>query len=136
MILLLAHTDPHAHPASSEAWPKNLANEVLYYNDLGLPNKTRNHIKEMEDEKGLYREKALFDYTMLLRACQRTGAGHVAILEDDVLALDGWYHRARRAIALAEQKMKKLEAEKCKSPCAMFQAEFPLSVYLSTCHFR
>lgn len=45
------------------------------------------------------REKALFDYTYLLKACQAVNASYVAMLEDDVLALDGWYHRTRQALA-------------------------------------
>ncbi len=55
----------------------------------------------------------MFDYTYLLKAAQRTGVNYIVMLEDDVLALDGWYHRTLNAAALAEQQTRSMGAEKC-----------------------
>jgi hypothetical protein len=58
---------------------------------------------EMEQEKGLFREKGLYDYIYLLKPCEATGASHIAIYEDDVVAMDGWYHRTRSGIKQADR---------------------------------
>jgi hypothetical protein len=55
----------------------------------------------MELEGELFREKGLFDYTYLLESCYDTGAPYIAIFEDDVIAMDGWYHRTLSSIAEA-----------------------------------
>lgn len=45
------------------------------------------------EEANNYRSKAVFDYTYLLRHCLETGAEWIAMLEDDTLAVAGWYSR-------------------------------------------
>ncbi|KAJ9649471.1 hypothetical protein H2199_000246 [Coniosporium tulheliwenetii] len=101
LILFIAHTDPTVHPAYSEAWLHNTADQVLVYD---LPADELKHIKELEQEKGLFREKALFDYTYLLKACSAAEAPYIAMLEDDVVAMDGWFHRTQHALDLAEKE--------------------------------
>jgi hypothetical protein len=58
----------------------------------------------MEQEKGLFREKDLYNYTYVLKACEATGAPHIAMFEDDVVAIDGWYHRTRSGINQADKE--------------------------------
>ncbi|KAF7589514.1 hypothetical protein BBP40_004221 [Aspergillus hancockii] len=110
LILFIAHTDPSQHPAYHEPWLHEVSDKVLLYDksDVNI-----SHIRELEsnEHKKFAREKALFDYTYLLTACQAVDAPYVAMLEDDVLAQDGWYHRTRNALADAEQQM----ASKSKS---------------------
>jgi len=56
----------------------------------------------LEKDQGSFREKAVFDYTYLLKACSAVGAPYILMNEDDVIALDGWYHRSQRALEIAE----------------------------------
>lgn len=100
LLPFIAHTDPTVHPAYSETWLHNLSDEVLFYN---LPQKEMVHIVHLERE-GLVREKGLFDYTYLLKACYGKGLPYIAILEDDVVAMDGWYHRTIAALKQAETR--------------------------------
>lgn len=95
LIVFIPHSDPGVHPAYHEPWLANLADEVLQYN---VSKEQFDHIVEMEHEHGLFREKGLYDYSYLLKACEGTGAPHIAIFEDDVVAMDGWYHRTRSGI--------------------------------------
>ena len=98
LLLFIAHVDPTVHPAYSEAWFRNLSNELLSYN---LSQEMSAHVARLEHQ-GLVREKGLFDYTYLLKACYDKGFPYVAILEDDVVAMDGWYHRTINALKQAE----------------------------------
>lgn len=99
LVLFIAHTDPTAHPAYSETWPEKLANEVLVYH---MTPDQITHIARLEQDKGSIREKALFDYTYLLKACHSKGIPYIAMFEDDIVAMDGWYHRTVAALKQAE----------------------------------
>ena len=93
----------------------HIADEVLLYNasevDIG-------HLQALETDeaKASGLEKALFDYVYLLKACEAVDAPYIIMLEDDVVALDGWYHRTREALASAEQQTRKIGASKCEYP--------------------
>lgn len=95
LIVFIAHTDPSVHPAHSEKWLYNVADKVLVYD---LPEKEMEHIRLLENDRSLFREKALFDYTYLLNACSATAAPYIAMIEDDVIAVDCWYHRTLEAL--------------------------------------
>nr|POE79505.1 hypothetical protein CFP56_07570 [Quercus suber] len=101
LIVFIPHTDPTSHPAFSEKWLEKLADDTLLYN---LTQGQSDHITALEAEGGLMREKGLFDYTYLLKACLATGAPYIAMIEDDVIAMDGWYHRTLAALQQAEIK--------------------------------
>ncbi|KAL2868994.1 uncharacterized protein BJX67DRAFT_371001 [Aspergillus lucknowensis] len=111
LILFIAHTDPSQHPAYGESWVHRVADRVLLYDNESVDIE---HIRSLEtDEARLAaREKALFDYTYLLKACAAVNASYVAMLEDDVLAMDGWYHRTRQALDSAEEQMGTKEEDK------------------------
>ncbi|KAJ5933960.1 hypothetical protein N7454_006289 [Penicillium verhagenii] len=109
LILFIAHTDPLQHPAYAEPWLHRLADQVLLYNSSDVD---IDHIRSLEtDEAKLAnREKALFDYSYLSKACEAVGAPYSIILEDDVVAQDGWYHRTRDALISVEAQMKEIQA--------------------------
>jgi hypothetical protein len=107
LILMVAHTDPTVHPAHNESWLRNVADKILLYD---LPEDQMNHLRSLEKEGSLYREKGLFDYTYLLKSCLATGAPYIIMLEDDVLALDGWYHRTEDALHIAETQSALMKA--------------------------
>ena len=124
LILFIAHTNPSEHPAYSEPWLHELADEVLLYNsDVDI-----DHIRglETDEAKASGREKALFDYIYLLKACEATNTPYIVILEDDVVALDGWYHRTRDALASAEQQSEEIGISKCEFSIAISSwVDFP-----------
>lgn len=109
LILFIAHSDPTVHPSYSSNWLSAEADTVLLYD---LPEKRMKHVKMLE-RKGLMEEKALFDYTYLLNACEATGAPYTVMVEDDVIAMDGWYHRTLRVLEDAERQTRKVGASKC-----------------------
>jgi hypothetical protein len=113
LILFIAHSDPHEHPAYSEKWLHEVADTVLLYN----PDKVdMNRIVELEQEQNKLsgRDKGLFDYAYLLKACHAVNASHVMMLEDDVVALDGWFHRARKALADAARQTAEIGVRDCE----------------------
>ena len=112
LILFIAHTDPSEHPAYDEPWFYKVADQVLLYNNETVD---IDYIHDLEtSEARLFaREKALFDYTYLLKSCAAVNASYVAMLEDDVMAMDGWYYRTRQALDSVERQM----AEKGESKC-------------------
>jgi hypothetical protein len=101
LIVFIPHSDPESHPSYHEPWLANLADEILQYN---ISKEQFEHIVEMEQEQALFREKGLYDYTYLLKACHATSAPYIAIFEDDVIAMDGWYHRTLSAINEADKE--------------------------------
>ncbi|KAL1967526.1 hypothetical protein VTN77DRAFT_3041 [Rasamsonia byssochlamydoides] len=103
LILFIAHSDPHQHPAYEEKWLHEVADTVLLYN-WDEVDKARIVELEQDHNKISGREKGLFDYTYLLKACYAVNASHVVMLEDDVVALDGWLHRAQRALDTAARQ--------------------------------
>jgi hypothetical protein len=97
--ILIGHTEPSKHPISAEKWIEHLPNKVLHYKKTDVA-----RIKEWEDG-GLYRNKTIFDYTYLLNDCYATGARYIAMIEDDTLAVEGWYPRALAALKKIQIEM-------------------------------
>ena len=58
-------------------------------------------------------QKAIFDYSYLLKACSKVNADYIAIIEDDVIALDGWYLRTLNALHIVESKTRRLGSLNC-----------------------
>jgi hypothetical protein len=99
-VLFIAHTDPHLHPIYGERWVESLPDALLSYD---VDEKELMRIKKWEKEKD-HRSKGLYDYAYLLQSCYNTGAPFIAILEGDVLAVDGWYPRAVAAAEFVEEQ--------------------------------
>ncbi|OMP83423.1 hypothetical protein BK809_0004804 [Diplodia seriata] len=110
LALFIAQTDPTRHPAHDEPWLDNVADRVLRGYE-GVSGEELERVKGWEAERGLFRAKGLFDYAYLLQACANTGAAYVVMLEDDVVALDGWYARMREALRVAEEKTRMMGKE-------------------------
>jgi hypothetical protein len=99
--ILIGHTDPSKHPIFDDKWVETLPNKVLEYKKTDIA-----RIQEWEDG-GWYRNKTIFDYTYLLNDCYATGARYIAMIEDDTLAVEGWYPRALEALRDIETKMER-----------------------------
>lgn len=101
--LLFAHTDPKAHPFSEAPWVPAVADNVLTYEKAGYKLPT---VRRLEKDKRI-EEKSLFDYKFLLRSCyELTDAPWIAILEDDVLAQEGWYGRTMAGLQKIQRQKK------------------------------
>ncbi|EEP81351.1 predicted protein [Uncinocarpus reesii 1704] len=109
LILFIPHVDPTIHPLFASNWTAALADKILLYD---VDSDKLDHLRQLEKEGGLFREKALFDYVYLLKACQDVGTPYVVMVEDDVVAMDGWYHRTKRALEDAERQTRRLGASK------------------------
>lgn len=99
-LVLIAHTAPHVHPIYGEQWLTNVVDKVLLY-DVSQTQMT--DLMAWEKDKD-YRKKAIFDYTYVLQRCQDTGAQWIAMIEDDTLAVDGWYPKAMEALQIADEQ--------------------------------
>ncbi|QMW42654.1 hypothetical protein G4B11_006024 [Aspergillus flavus] len=111
LILFIAHTDPTQHPVYSERWVHELADKVLLYNENDID---IDHIRSLEtaEARTLALEKGLLDYTYLLKACTAIGTPYTVMLEDDIITLDGWYHRTKEAISAVERQTAEKKALK------------------------
>jgi len=122
LMPFITHTDPTKHPVYPEPWLRNVVDRILMYNESERLTKEQfEHIKELEAERDRTgqpdREKHMFDYGLLMKQCMDTNATYVAIMEDDVLAMDGWYHRTRAALKDIERKETRKGLKDCRSPC-------------------
>lgn len=96
-VVLIAHSDPFAHPSYHEPWLANLVDHVLLYGPSQL-----DHVTKLENDDG-NREKMLYDYTYTLRTCINAKTPYVAMLDDDVLASDGWFWRTSFGLEQANE---------------------------------
>lgn len=85
VILFIAHTNPSTHSAFSEKWLENVVDRVLTY---ALSYEQFKHIKKLKKNQESFREKAVFDYTYLLKACSAVDASYILMNENDVIALE------------------------------------------------
>ncbi|KIX02446.1 uncharacterized protein Z518_08387 [Rhinocladiella mackenziei CBS 650.93] len=92
--ILIGHTNPSIHPVFSESWLDILPDRILRYPTTGPEH---DQIVAWE-EGGWYRNKTIYDYTYLLKDCYDTGAEYVAMIEDDTLAVAGWFRRLVSAL--------------------------------------
>lgn len=102
--LLFAHTDPKIHPFFEAPWVPAVVDNVFTYEKVGykLPS-----VRGLERERRI-KEKRLFDYRFLLKSCYEwTDAQWIAILDDDVLAQEGWYGRTMQALGKIQSQKKK-----------------------------
>ncbi|XP_014554133.1 hypothetical protein COCVIDRAFT_105843 [Bipolaris victoriae FI3] len=102
LMVFIPHSDPKAHPAYGETWLPRLTDRVLTYE--GLNAKELAHVRKMEAQGGTFKEKGLYDYSYLVSKCAELNTPYIAVLEDDVLAMDGWYHRTMNALLDAEDQ--------------------------------
>lgn len=108
LVVLIAHSDPVQHPAFHEPWMAHLVDETILYN---RSQHDIDHIVAMEQDP-MHREKGLYDYTHLLQACRATDTPYVAILEDDVVASEGWFRKTMAGLQQAENLVQTLDQYK------------------------
>ena len=102
LAVFFAQTDPHRHPAYKEPWLKNLADEIIEYN-VGEQEMAR--LRSLEKDHQFW-NKSMYDYEYLLGKCIETDAQWMMLVEDDVLAKEGWYNQAMDALEEIQNQMK------------------------------
>ncbi|KAI3394981.1 hypothetical protein diail_2039 [Diaporthe ilicicola] len=110
VAVFLAHSNQSHHEHSAAAWLRNMADSLPSYPDdpelLGL-------IEELEGDSDYpaHARKQKIDYSVLLAECAKTEPAYTMTLEDDVIALDGWFHRTLSALRTAERKTQDMGRE-------------------------
>ncbi len=109
-VVLLAHSDQKRHPDYGQPWLANMADKLPSYDDdpgqLALA-------KAMELSYS-HGAKSKFDYLIVMQECEKTDAPYILIIEDDVVFLDGWRHRAMQALDVASTKSWEAGHTDCK----------------------
>lgn len=103
--ILIAHTDPETHAALDEPWLGYLADQVFLYNETHTTEqigrlKTLESSVASEDQT----KKRTLDFAFLMTSCLFTGAKQILMLEDGVLAADGWLHQALATLEDVEEQ--------------------------------
>ncbi|KAH8646286.1 hypothetical protein BX600DRAFT_519115 [Xylariales sp. PMI_506] len=93
-VVLLAHTDLSQHHDFQDPWLEHSVDQLPTYHDH--PGRLLQAVKM--ESSGSHNLKAKFDYSVVLEECIKVGALYIMMLEDDVVALDGWYHRTIQAL--------------------------------------
>ncbi|WPG99527.1 Hypothetical protein R9X50_00234200 [Acrodontium crateriforme] len=95
----IGNVDPREHLAFNETWLPNVADKIVTYDDEHVSDADRARLRHMTSGQQGHKEKALFDYKSVLRGClKNTHAPYVLIVEDDTLAIDGWYSHTMAAL--------------------------------------
>ncbi|KAL5347858.1 hypothetical protein ACLOAV_007268 [Pseudogymnoascus australis] len=72
--------------------------------DLTPEERNSIHFAVLNWRRKKFNEKLMFDFLYLIDHCRQTGAEWIAMIEDDVLAQDGWYHHTLRALDEVKEK--------------------------------
>ena len=99
LIVLIAHADPDKHPVYGEPWLSNVVDETMLYD---VSRGRLQNLRDWETNKD-YRKKAVFDYTYVLQKCVDARTRWITMIEDDTLAVEGWFPRAMEALQKADQ---------------------------------
>lgn len=102
LAVFFAQTNPQQHPTYNEPWLYNVADEIIEYN---VDPKEMAHLRSLE-EKHEFWNKSMYDYKYLLKECLETDADWIMIVEDDVLAKEGWYDQPMDALKEIQHRMK------------------------------
>ncbi|TAQ87813.1 hypothetical protein B7494_g3839 [Chlorociboria aeruginascens] len=94
LYVLFANVDPTIHPTWKQPWLENVVDEAVGYN---VSSDVLAHLKELEEKRD-FQEKGVYDYVYALDSCYSTGAPYIAIFEDDIIAVDGWMAKTRKAL--------------------------------------
>jgi hypothetical protein len=117
--ILFGHTEPSQHPLYAEPWVSTLPDRVLQYQE------GTNMFDQLTawEKSGQYRNKTIYDYTYLLKNCYETQAPYIAMIEDDTIAVRGWYNRAMSAAEQVQTSMETKQPQKKWMYLRLFYAD-------------
>ncbi|KAJ1325415.1 N-Acetylglucosaminyltransferase-IV (GnT-IV) conserved region [Microdochium nivale] len=104
VVAFLAHTNQSVHEDFGQPWLRNMADSLPQY-PAGDPDLLKT-IAELEVDSSYpaHARKQKIDYTVLLESCARVNPTYTMTIEDDVIALDGWFHRLLVALGSAKRQ--------------------------------
>ena len=102
VAVLIAHSLPSKHAVFHEAWLEHSVDKVLVYNNISGP--VFSNLTRWEKDRS-FGKKGLFDYVYVLHYCATIGAEWIAMIEDDTLAVEGWYPRVIEALRVVNDQM-------------------------------
>lgn len=123
IVAFLAHTNQSVHEDYDQPWLRNMADSLPQY-PTGDPELLKT-IAQLENDSSYqaHARKQKIDYTVLLDACAKVDPMFTMTIEDDVIALDGWYHRLSAALVSAKRKASELGQDNCEfGPCPLESA--------------
>jgi hypothetical protein len=118
VVVLLAHSDQTKHEEYGKPWLRNSVDSLPSYPKKDAPFMKR--IKELEGKAGDYNahaRKQKIDYGILLEECAKLKPRYTVTLEDDVVAMDGWFQRTLDAMTAAEDESRKLRPQNGTDDC-------------------
>lgn len=113
VVVFLAHSDQSKHEDSNAVWLRNMVDSLPAYPDDDQLLKLIQSL-ESDDNYPAHARKQKIDYSVLLAECAKTRPAYTVTLEDDVIALDGWYHRTLIALQSAVRKTQEMGREHCR----------------------
>ncbi|KAI0021293.1 hypothetical protein F4780DRAFT_778807 [Xylariomycetidae sp. FL0641] len=93
-VVLLGHTNTSEHPDFGQPWLENMADGLLTYKD----NSSYAKLARKLEKSHHHEPKQIFDVSLVMEECVRRNPDYIMVVEDDVVALDGWYHRTLGAL--------------------------------------
>lgn len=96
LIVFIADLNPEDHPAYHEPWISGLVDRVLTHD---LSPSELEYVLSLDDQ-----HKGVYDYRTLLQACIDSEAPYTTLIEDDVVAADGWFQRTMDGLDEAKAK--------------------------------
>jgi hypothetical protein len=108
IVVLLADDDPTSHPAFGQRWLQRIADEILLYGNISSSIVTdiyRNVelVTSTRDKTLLRNDRVHRDYATLMSSCRETGEEYFILIEDDVIAAQGWLGRLLKSLDYLEQ---------------------------------
>ncbi|KAI1124828.1 integral membrane protein [Nemania abortiva] len=105
-----AHTNQSQHEDSGAMWLHNIADSLPAYPS---DDQLIDTIRALESDKSYsaHARKQKIDYSVLLGECAKVRPAYTLTLEDDVIALDGWYHRTLFALQTTVRKTRELGSD-------------------------
>ncbi|KAI0376756.1 integral membrane protein [Hypomontagnella monticulosa] len=107
LVVFLAHSEQSQHEDFQQPWLVNMADSLPIYPSDGS---TLDLVRKLEiqGDYEAHARKQKIDYSVLLNECASVNPKYTMTLEDDVIALDGWFHRALGALQAAAEKTRAL----------------------------
>lgn len=109
-VALLAHTDQTQHQEYAQPWLMETVDLLPTYHD----DPDRLSLARRLELDGSHNLKARFDYSIVLEECAKVNPMYTMMVEDDVVAIDGWYHRTLEALEKAYTFSAEMGRTSCK----------------------
>ncbi|KAK8093020.1 hypothetical protein PG999_014607 [Apiospora kogelbergensis] len=112
VVVFLAHSNQSVHEDYGKPWLRNMADALPTY---AQDNETLALVRKLEiaNDYPAHARKQKIDFSVLLSECAKVNPRYTMTLEDDVIAVDGWYHRTLNAVASAARRTEEMGRDSC-----------------------